>query len=77
MSICGMNEYKSGLPNAYSHNYLLSAYYETDIGLGAGKTTLTTLILNNNNNCKSIIANVYWIFTMYQALGQALVCILF
>lgn len=50
------------------HNYLLSAYYETDIGLGAEKTITTV---------KVIIANVYWIFTMYQALGQALVCILF
>lgn len=32
---------------------------------------------NNNKNIKTIIANVYWTCTMYQALCQAMLCILF
>lgn len=61
----------------HSHFYFLNVCYEPAICLGTGKATITTLMLTTTIPVKAITANVYRTFTMYQASGQALVCILF
>lgn len=61
----------------HSRIYFLNVCYEPDICLGTGKATMTTLILATTITVKAITANVYRTFTMYQASGQALVCIHF
>ena len=57
-------------------NYLLSAYYESDIVLGTEKTIITILVLTTTT-AKIIVANVYWAFIMYQGSCQDFLCILF
>lgn len=47
----------------------MSAYYESDIGLGSGETTITILVLTTTT-VKTIVANVYWAFTVYRGSCQ-------